>query len=170
DLLDLLLREATRLVARETIAHDVWADTCESDANVIEVYIRRLRRKLKDAGYAGRIRTMWGVGYVLEPHDASEPAHPPGSPTSAAPGPRSRRTPSRRARIEPRRYCPPQPAPRLTPGGRPPRESLPNEQASTRLLPGYASRHIPLTSQQKGYRQVKPFTCSAFYNSRLRID
>jgi len=78
DLLDLLLREATRLVARETIAHDVWADTCESDANVIEVYIRRLRRKLKDAGYAGRIRTMWGVGYVLEPHDASEPAHPPG--------------------------------------------------------------------------------------------
>ncbi len=74
DLLDLLAREATRLVPRETIARDVWAGTCESDANVIEVYIRRLRRKLKDAGYTGRIRTMWGVGYVLEPSDATEPA------------------------------------------------------------------------------------------------
>jgi DNA-binding response OmpR family regulator len=76
DLLDLLLREATRLVARETIARDVWGGSCEPDANVIEVYIRRLRRKLKDAGYAGRIRTMWGVGYVLELDSASSPATP----------------------------------------------------------------------------------------------
>jgi DNA-binding response OmpR family regulator len=74
DLLDLLLREATRLVPRETIAREVWAGTCDADANVIEVYIRRLRRKLADAGYAGRIRTMWGVGYVLEPADSPEAA------------------------------------------------------------------------------------------------
>jgi DNA-binding response OmpR family regulator len=77
DLLDLLLRETTRLVSRETIAHDVWGGACEPDANVIEVYIRRLRRKLADAGYEGRIRTMWGVGYVLEPADLSDAATRP---------------------------------------------------------------------------------------------
>ena len=82
DLLELLMREATRLVSREAIARDVWGGTCEPDANVIEVYIRRLRRKLQDAGYAGRIRTMWGVGYVLEP-TAEEPPLTPGAAAAA---------------------------------------------------------------------------------------
>ena len=74
DALDLFLRESNRLVPRETIAREVWGGACEPDANVIEVYIRRLRRKLQDAQYAGRIRTMWGVGYVLEHDSAAEPA------------------------------------------------------------------------------------------------
>jgi len=70
DLLDVLIRNANRLVSRETIARDVWGGACGPDANVIEVYIRRLRHKLRDAGYAGQIRTMWGVGYMLESPDA----------------------------------------------------------------------------------------------------
>ena len=48
----------------------MWGGACGPDANVIEVYIRRLRHKLRDAGYAGQIRTMWGVGYMLESPDA----------------------------------------------------------------------------------------------------
>lgn len=71
DLLELLVRDATRLVSREVIARDVWGGTCEPDSNVIEVYIRRLRRKLREAQYGGQIRTMWGVGYVLEPDQAA---------------------------------------------------------------------------------------------------
>jgi len=66
-LLDLLAQNAARLTSRAAIARDVWDGACEPDANVIEVYIRRLRHKLRTLGYAGRIRTVWGVGYMLEP-------------------------------------------------------------------------------------------------------
>ena len=66
-LLDLLAQNAARLTSRAAIARDVWDGACEPDANVIEVYIRRLRHKLRALGYAGHIRTVWGVGYMLEP-------------------------------------------------------------------------------------------------------
>jgi DNA-binding response OmpR family regulator len=66
DLFARLWREAGRLVSRETIAREVWGGTCAPDDNVIEVYVGRLRRKLRAAGYGGCIRTRWGGGYLLE--------------------------------------------------------------------------------------------------------
>lgn len=76
DLLGLLLRDVSHLVSRQTIAHEVWGSDYSADANIVDVYVRRLRRKLQAAGYSGRIRTVWGVGYLLEP-DTELPLHPP---------------------------------------------------------------------------------------------
>jgi two-component system phosphate regulon response regulator PhoB len=70
-LLERLSAEPGRLVSRETIARDVWQGTCEPNANVIDVYIGRLRRKLRAAGYAGCLRSRQHIGYLLEPEVAA---------------------------------------------------------------------------------------------------
>ncbi len=66
-LLELLLRRAPAVVARRSIATQVWKD--ESDAvgsNTIDVHIARLRSKLTDA--TARIETVRGTGYrITEP-------------------------------------------------------------------------------------------------------
>jgi two-component system phosphate regulon response regulator PhoB len=68
DLLELLHRHVRRLVDREDIARDVWGGTCDPQSNVIEVYVGRLRRKLRAAGYHGHIQTRWSAGYILDPN------------------------------------------------------------------------------------------------------
>ncbi|MDN3923184.1 response regulator transcription factor [Roseateles violae] len=65
-LLDLLLQERDKVVTKEQISQ-AWAqDKSESSsgAGSIEVYIHRLRRKLEQSGLA--IRTVRGLGYLLE--------------------------------------------------------------------------------------------------------
>jgi DNA-binding response OmpR family regulator len=66
------LHESGRLVTRDAIVRDVWGGACSPEANIVDVYVRRLRRKLEAAAYGGRIRTVWGVGYLLEPEAAAE--------------------------------------------------------------------------------------------------
>jgi two-component system, OmpR family, copper resistance phosphate regulon response regulator CusR len=68
DLLIQLLRNAGRIVSRETLAREVWQETRRATPidNVIDVHIARLRRKIDD-GYARRlIHTVRGVGFVLK--------------------------------------------------------------------------------------------------------
>jgi DNA-binding response OmpR family regulator len=67
DLLELLVRHPNQVLLRSTIAQRVWGDPAEVDSNVLDVYIRRLRRKLQAVGGAGRIRTARGDGYLFEP-------------------------------------------------------------------------------------------------------
>jgi DNA-binding response OmpR family regulator len=76
DLLELLVRERTRLVSRMQIAREVWGSSSLPDTNIVDVYIRRLRRKLEEVGCPGHIRTMWRLGYVFEPEGAESPATP----------------------------------------------------------------------------------------------
>ena len=67
DLLIQLLRNAGRIVSRETLAREVWQETRSATPldNVIDVHIARLRRKIDD-GYARRlVHTVRGVGFVL---------------------------------------------------------------------------------------------------------
>src|SRR5206468_59760 len=67
DLLIQLLRNAGRIVSRETLAREVWQETRRATPldNVIDVHIARLRRKI-DEGFACRlIHTVRGVGFVL---------------------------------------------------------------------------------------------------------
>jgi DNA-binding response OmpR family regulator len=71
ELLDLLVRESTHVVSREQVAREVWGGTGAPDTNIVDVYVRRLRRKLEDAGCPGHIRTMWRLGYVFEPEGAA---------------------------------------------------------------------------------------------------
>jgi len=65
-LLSLLLRRKGEVLSRTLIAEQVWDMNFDSDTNVVEVAIRRLRAKV-DEPFAHRlIHTIRGVGYVLE--------------------------------------------------------------------------------------------------------
>ncbi len=65
-LLELLLRHRGEVLTRTFIAERVWDMNFESDTNVIDVHVRRLRAKIDDAFEPKLIRTVRGVGYVLD--------------------------------------------------------------------------------------------------------
>lgn len=66
-LLELLMRRKGEVLPRSLIASQIWDMNFDSDTNVIEVAIRRLRAKV-DSGFEPRlIQTVRGMGYVLEP-------------------------------------------------------------------------------------------------------
>jgi DNA-binding response OmpR family regulator len=62
-LLLLLLRRAGTVVSRQTIQAEIWPDGQPS--NVIEVYVRYLRRKLEQGGGSRLLHTVRGQGYCL---------------------------------------------------------------------------------------------------------
>ncbi len=64
-LLELLMRRQGEILPRSLIASQVWDMNFDSDTNVVEVAIKRLRGKV-DAEEAKLIRTVRGMGYVLE--------------------------------------------------------------------------------------------------------
>jgi len=61
--LEHLLRAHPAVVSKESILDAVWGSPDETDANIVEVYIGYLRRKLGRA----RIETVRGVGYRMAP-------------------------------------------------------------------------------------------------------
>lgn len=65
-LLALLARRQGEVLSRTRIADQVWDINFESDSNVVDVHIRRLRAKVDDPFDAPLIHTVRGVGYVLE--------------------------------------------------------------------------------------------------------
>lgn len=65
-LLELLLRRQGEVLPKSLIASQVWDMNFDSDTNVIEVAIRRLRLKIDDAHDCKLIHTVRGMGYVLE--------------------------------------------------------------------------------------------------------
>ena len=69
-LLELLVRRQGEVLPRSLIASQVWDMNFDSDTNVIDVAIRRLRAKLDDAFQPKLIRTVRGMGYTLDLPDA----------------------------------------------------------------------------------------------------
>jgi two-component system copper resistance phosphate regulon response regulator CusR len=65
-LLELLIRRQGEPLSRTLIADQVWDVNFDSDSNVLEVAIRRLRSKVDDPFATKLIHTVRGVGYVLE--------------------------------------------------------------------------------------------------------
>ncbi|MBC7780508.1 MAG: heavy metal response regulator transcription factor [Proteobacteria bacterium] len=65
-LLELLMRRQGEVLPRSLIASQVWDINFDSDTAVVEVAIRRLRAKIDDAFDVKLIRTLRGMGYVLE--------------------------------------------------------------------------------------------------------
>lgn len=65
-LLSLLSRRTGEVLSRTLIAEQVWDVNFESDTNVVDVHVRRLRAKADDPFDAKLIHTVRGVGYVLE--------------------------------------------------------------------------------------------------------
>lgn len=64
-LLELLMRNARRVLSRQTILEEVWGQDFPSSGNALEVYIGYLRHKTEAGGEARLIQTVRGVGYVL---------------------------------------------------------------------------------------------------------
>jgi two-component system, OmpR family, copper resistance phosphate regulon response regulator CusR len=65
-LLSLFARRAGEVLSRTLIAEQVWDMNFDSDSNVVDVHIRRLRSKLDDPFDVKLIHTVRGMGYVLE--------------------------------------------------------------------------------------------------------
>ena len=65
-LLELLLRRHDEVLPRSLIASQVWDMNFDSDTNVIEVAVRRLRAKIDDGFEPKLIQTIRGMGYVLQ--------------------------------------------------------------------------------------------------------
>ncbi|MBY4899263.1 heavy metal response regulator transcription factor [Cupriavidus sp. AU9028] len=71
-LLELLARRRGEVLPRSLIASQVWDMNFDSDSNVIDVAIRRLRAKIDDDFEPKLIQTVRGMGYVLEAPEGTE--------------------------------------------------------------------------------------------------
>jgi len=65
-LLSLLARHEGEVLSRTLIAEAVWDMNFDSDTNVVDVHVRRLRGKVDDPFPLKLIQTVRGSGYVLE--------------------------------------------------------------------------------------------------------
>ncbi len=72
--LECLMREPGRVLSRATIAEHVWNYDAFNQSNVVDVYIRNLRRKIDDRARVKLIETVHGAGYRLGPADCHEKA------------------------------------------------------------------------------------------------
>ncbi|HSG41408.1 MAG TPA: response regulator transcription factor [Thermoanaerobaculia bacterium] len=64
-LLEYLLNRKDEVVTRAEISEHVWDDSFDSVANVIDVTVHRLRKKIDGESCAKLLHTLKGVGYVL---------------------------------------------------------------------------------------------------------
>lgn len=64
-LLELMMRRQQEVLPRALIASQIWDMNFDSDTNVIDVAIRRLRAKIDDDFTVKLIHTVRGIGYVL---------------------------------------------------------------------------------------------------------
>lgn len=65
-ILEALVRNAGTVMTREKIENSVWNYDYEGGTNVIDVYIRYLRKKIDDGFENKLIHTVRGVGYILK--------------------------------------------------------------------------------------------------------
>jgi two-component system copper resistance phosphate regulon response regulator CusR len=64
-LLECLARDADTLLSREAISERVWNEAYDPYSNLIEEYIKRIRRKIDMAGQRPLIHSRRGEGYIL---------------------------------------------------------------------------------------------------------
>ncbi len=65
EVLEYLMRHAGQALSRQSLLDAVWEINFYTDSNVVDVYIRYLRRKLDESGAPSHIETVRGVGYRL---------------------------------------------------------------------------------------------------------
>jgi two-component system response regulator MprA len=73
-LLRYLMDEAGRVQSRQSLLERVWGKNFVGDTNVLDVYVRYLRRKLEPAGQPTLIQTVRGVGFLLKAGPQREPS------------------------------------------------------------------------------------------------
>ena len=64
-ILEYMIRNSGIVLSREKISHHIWNYDYEGGSNVVDVYIRYLRKKLDDGYEPKLIHTVRGAGYVL---------------------------------------------------------------------------------------------------------
>ena len=64
-ILDLLMRNAGRVITRERLIEDVWGYERDIESNTLDVFIRQLRLKVEPEGSRKLIHTIRGIGYTL---------------------------------------------------------------------------------------------------------
>lgn len=67
DVLEFLVRRAGQVLSKDEILAGVWEHDFDGDPNIVEVYIRRLRRKIDEPYGRQSIETVRGAGYRLVP-------------------------------------------------------------------------------------------------------
>ncbi|MGH9178860.1 MAG: response regulator [Acidimicrobiales bacterium] len=67
--IEFLVRRAGQVSSKADILAGVWADDFEGDPNIVEVYVRRLRRKIDEPFGRRSIETVRGAGYRLATDD-----------------------------------------------------------------------------------------------------
>lgn len=65
-LLRCLLEGKGAAVSRDTLLSKVWGFDAEVETRVTDETVRRVRKKLRDAGSSTQIKAVWGYGYKLE--------------------------------------------------------------------------------------------------------
>ena len=65
ELLHLLMRHPRQVLAKDEIMEHVWGYDFGGNANIVEVYVRALRKKLQEQGETPLIQTIRGAGYAL---------------------------------------------------------------------------------------------------------
>ena len=71
-LLEYFMYHPNQVVTRDMIEQHIWNYDFEASSNVIDVYVRRLRRKIDDPFEVKLLTTIRGVGYRLTPPHKSE--------------------------------------------------------------------------------------------------
>jgi DNA-binding response OmpR family regulator len=66
EVLELLARHDGEVVTRKQMLEQIWDDEYDGSPNVVDVYVGYLRKKLDDPSGRQLIRTVRGVGFVLE--------------------------------------------------------------------------------------------------------
>ncbi len=74
DILEMLARHPGQVLTRDQIADRVWDLGAEHASNIIDVFVRNLRRKIDDPYEVKLVQTVRGVGYTLRVPD--EPSAP----------------------------------------------------------------------------------------------
>ena len=65
-ILELLMRNAGRVVTRESLIEQVWGYGAEIESNTLDAFVRLLRHKVEAPGESKLIQTVRGVGYCLK--------------------------------------------------------------------------------------------------------
>ncbi len=65
-ILEYMIRNKGKILSRDTIEQHIWNYDYEGGTNVIDVYIRYLRKKIDDGYEPKLIHTIRGIGYVLK--------------------------------------------------------------------------------------------------------
>jgi DNA-binding response OmpR family regulator len=69
-LLDLLMRNAGRVITRTRLIEAAWGNERDVESNTLDVFIRQLRAKIDLPGSQKLIHTIRGIGYALREEDS----------------------------------------------------------------------------------------------------